>query len=106
METKDFWKFIGFLTLTIYSILSYGYLFLKSYYWFVLPVFRFNNLPLINYYQSVGLMCFISLFTSYIYVREMKGEYKYDIGVEIIWSMIKPWFYLFIFYLVCMFICK
>lgn len=43
-----------------YHAFAWGFVFYKFYYWFVLPVF--NNLPVINFHQAIGLAFFTTLF--------------------------------------------
>jgi hypothetical protein len=54
----------------IYNSFSWGFVLYKFYYWFLLPVF--TSLPLIDFYQAVGLMLFISLFK--VHITNIKTE--------------------------------
>ena len=51
-----------------FSVFTWGFVMLKFWNWFILPVF--TTLPVINYYQAIGLFCFLALFKSNIPVNK------------------------------------
>ena len=57
---------------TIYGSLSWGFVLYKFWYWFILPVFV--TLPLITFWQAVGIFFVIGLFNVPI-PNETKDEY-------------------------------
>ena len=79
----------------LYSSLAWGLVGLKFYNWFLLPIFI--DLPIINYWQAVGLMFFISLFRNHTN-SSIKEEHK---DKKLVWIQISlgPWITLFIGYL-------
>lgn len=64
---KEFTSCLGglviILLLFVYGILVGGLLVDRFYYWFILPVF--TGLPLITFYQAIGLSFFITLFRNH-----------------------------------------
>lgn len=46
--------------LICYSTFSWGFVLMKFWVWFLLPIFP--TLPYINFWQSIGLILFMSLF--------------------------------------------
>ena len=89
---------IAFLVIgiLIYSSLSWGYVLLQFYTWFVLPVF--TTLPTINYWQAVGLMFFVGLFCRYS-GEGVKREYKDELN-NVINMIILPWITLLFGYII------
>jgi hypothetical protein len=80
----------------VYDMFSWGFVFYKFWYWFVLPVFNthtvlnmVNPLPEITFYQSIGLVCFTMLI-SHRNVYLVKKEYKDETTSTII-NIISPW---------------
>ena len=70
--------FLGLLTVSgfiMYIAFAWGFILYEYYYWFLLPVF--TTLPLITYYQAVGLACFINLFKNQHYLQ-FKQEFRDD----------------------------
>ena len=85
---------LGFFIL--YSTFSWGLVTYKFWYWFLLPIFP--ELPLLNFWQAVGIMFFISLFKSHS-GEGIKSEYK-DTTSHTISVLLAPWFTLLIGYLI------
>lgn len=81
-------------SMVLYSSLSWGYVCLKFWYWFILPVF--TTLPHIEFWQAVGLMFFIGLFGAHS-ISGIKKEYK-DQTVIISGFIITPWLTLLVGY--------
>lgn len=83
----------------IYKSFTYGLLLMKFWSWFIVPVF--TTLPLLDYWQSVGIVMFLCIFNNYSKVSDIKEEYvdkqkKKIINVMII---ITPWVLLLIGFL-------
>lgn len=77
-----------FVTLAIlYGSLSWAFVTLKYWNWFVLPVFP--ALPILTFHQCVGLSFVVSLFHSRS-VISIKEEYR-DKTQEIILGIVAPW---------------
>jgi thiol:disulfide interchange protein len=75
------------LGLIIYDAFSYGFLFLKLYTWFLLPVFPM--MPVIGFWEAVGLAFFTCVF------RRPKSHKNKD--EEIDWTnLFTPWVVLLI----------
>lgn len=78
--------------LIVYGSLAWGYILMKVWHWFIIPVFP--DVPSINYWQAVGLTFIISLFRS-----QSKTSYK-DHEVDsskTLWSALSaPWVFLLI----------
>lgn len=79
----------AFAGILIYSSFAWGFVCMKFYYWFILPVF--TDLPRIDFYQAVGLFIFFGLF------RITTHQKKYIDGKEItektdwIMGVVAPW---------------
>jgi hypothetical protein len=76
-----------------YSAFSWGFVFYNLYEWFVLPVFI--SLPIIGYWQSVGLMLFISLFKNHSDYIPLER----DIKMEWLIIFFSPWITLLVAWL-------
>ncbi|HII95297.1 MAG TPA: hypothetical protein HA367_06150 [Candidatus Methanofastidiosum sp.] len=75
--------------LLVYTSFSWGLVLFKFWGWFVLPVFE--NLPVLTFYQAIGLMLVIGLFHShYITPKE------YDMKNEMVSRLLHPWVALFV----------
>lgn len=89
---------VGIGLLFLYSSFSWGFVFFKYYYWFVLPVFA--TLPHIAFAQAVGLMIFVGLFktidSTEMHIDGKKVEKKPNWGIGII----LPWLVLGIAYFI------
>jgi hypothetical protein len=90
---------IGGLTLIVgtvlYNVLSWGYVCYKFWSWYVTPVF--TDLPIVEFWQAVGLMFFISLFKNHSSIS-IKSEFQ-DKSSSITSFIINPWILLVIGYL-------
>ena len=84
--------------LLIYGSFVWGFVCMKFYYWFVLPVFP--DLPHITFYHAVGLFIFIGLFR--IHESKTKTLDGAEIKEETNWvlSLILPWVVLGAAYLI------
>ena len=74
---------IGALSAIAYSVLSWGYVCFIFWEWFVVPVF--TTLPIITYYQSVGLIVFTTVLKN-LDINENEKDTKYVVG-----AIIAPW---------------
>lgn len=85
---------IGVLVIiTTYSAFSWGFVFYKFYYWFLLTVF--TTLPHINYYEAVGLMLFVGLFKNHFSKENKEDEVNWGLFLCYPWiSLILGWFIL------------
>ena len=72
----------------IYGALSWGYVLLKFWSWFVLPVFP--NMPHISFAQAVGLVFVFALIT-HKDADYIKYEFKESITTQVVDSMAAPW---------------
>lgn len=87
-----------FIGITIYGTFSWGYVCFQFWHWFILPIFP--ALPNITFYQSVGLMFFISLFNiantnSFNYNKTTEQR-----NGELVGNLVAPWITLFIGWLI------
>lgn len=73
--------------LVLYSSLSWGYVLLKFWSWYLLPVFP--NMPHITFWQAVGLMFIVDLFKNHS-SEGIKDEYK-DKTSAMTMSLLAPW---------------
>lgn len=86
---------IALLTVIVmYNTFSWGFVCFKFWNWFVLPVF--TTLPVITFWQAIGIMFFITLFKNQS-TTVVKKEYK-DQNSEIVMYLIAPWLLLLIGY--------
>lgn len=89
-------KFFGvviLMTMILFAgAFSYGFLLLKSYQWFIIGVF---NVPVITYYQAVGIALFITLFQGGSPEREDEDQTE-----RIIKAIVKPWVLLGCFWVI------
>jgi hypothetical protein len=90
------------LILASYNAWVYGYLTLKFYYWFLLPMFP--QLPQINIYEAIGLTLFISLFHQSAATRidildAVDGEKKDKVAAYVA-AILRPWLMLGIGYFI------
>jgi|WetSurMetagenome_2_1015567.scaffolds.fasta_scaffold346533_2 hypothetical protein len=86
--------------LILYSAASWGFVFYKFYYWFVLSVFTGLPLPYISISQAIGLYLMISLVKT-LPTRELKEDnYENSVGSDLIKSLILPWVVLLVGWLV------
>jgi len=87
----------------IYSTMSWGWVCLKFWGWFVLPLFVDTNihLPDITFLQACGLMFFIGLFKNQI-GTSIKKEYK-DENATTLSILISPWLTLLVAWLFMIF---
>jgi len=83
-----------FAIIFLYNTFSWGLVMLKFWTWFVLPVF--TGLPVITFYQAIGLIFFISLFKNHI--PSFKKELL-DVNGKSMWLFL-PWLTLFFGWLV------
>lgn len=87
------------LVVILYDAMAWGWVFLKFYGWFVLPVMGF--LPVITYWQAIGLMLFVSLFKNATSMVQLKEEYYENGKTErTIIGLLTPWLVLFFGWLV------
>jgi hypothetical protein len=87
-----------FAALAVYGAFSWGLVFMKFYYWFLLPVF--TTLPHITFWHAVGIMFVIALFErgSALTLNAIKKEYK-DNTMVAIGAVLAPWMTLLVGYL-------
>ncbi len=82
---------VGIIILVIlascYGAFSWGLIFWKFWYWFLLPVFP--QVPEITFLQAVGLMFVVDLFKNQVH-QQIKAEYKDDKSTGLL-SLIYPW---------------
>lgn len=86
---------IFFIGIMLYTSFSWGFVGCKLYTWFILPVF--TSLPIIDNYQFIGIILFISLFNI--------DSKVYEAGIldqKSTWLMviISPWATLIISYII------
>ncbi len=74
--------------MVLYGSMSWGYVLLKFWTWFMLPVF--TTVPHITFWQAVGLMLVISMFKG-TGTLDIKDEYKEDKWHRIAYSLMGPW---------------
>jgi hypothetical protein len=91
-------KKLGEITLIlisfIYAVIAGGFVFLKFYNWFILPVFK--TLPTITYTQAMGLLIFITCILKPLSTKNKdKDITKYYVELAIV-----PWLILALGYLV------
>ena len=79
--------------LLLYTMAIWGLVCWKFWYWFVLPIFP--ALPQIEYYQAIGLLCFMCLFRN----QSMK-TIKTDKINEYTYMILDPWLILLSGYIV------
>ena len=84
---------IGFVLL--YSTFSWGLVLLKFWGWFLLPIFPM--LPIITFWQALGLTFIISLFHSKNYTS-IKDEFT-EKTTSVVMMIIGPWITLLIGYI-------
>lgn len=82
------------LGLLIYSSFSWGYVLFNYWYWFILPAFPM--LPIITFYQAVGLMFFIGLFNIRNSTLLTSLQSKKDKNTEVVGAFLAPWLSLLI----------
>lgn len=75
--------------LIFYNCMSWGYICLKFWGWFMIPIFP--HLPQITYWQAVGLMLFINLFHNHS-TEGIKDEFKTEAWSRTLSSIMMPWF--------------
>jgi hypothetical protein len=94
-------EFIGLIILgVIYSVISWGLVLYKFWYWFIQPVF--TTLPTINFMEAVGLMMFINLFRNQnqqVVHKVFRDDYS-----QFKLTIISPWLMLFVGWFVKVFI--
>lgn len=78
----------------VYNAFSWGFVCYKFWGWFILPIF--TTLPVITFWQAVGLMFFISLFRNHSQT-EIKEEYK-DKTNQFMVVLLAPWVLLLLGY--------
>lgn len=86
----------------IYVLISSGFLLLKFYGWFILPIF--TSLPEINFLQAVGLNLVFYFFnkissSDVLIYLEFKEKYENENLFKYYW-ILYPWTVLFLGYLV------
>jgi len=65
-------KFIGYVLMIITTIVAQGFLFMKLWLWFIVPVF--TTLPTLNLKESIGVSFFIAILKTKINDEERKYE--------------------------------
>lgn len=89
--------------LILYFGFSWGYIFYRYWYWFVLDVFP--ELPNIAYYQAIGLMVFLGLFKNNLPKRDFKEDlYSQTKVSQTVMAVVFPWITLFSGWLIYIFI--
>lgn len=91
-----------FIILLLYNTLSWGFVFFKFYYWFILPIFI--TLPHITFIGAVGLMVFCAVFRNHN-INTLKEEYyKDNKNQRILTSFMAPWLLVGVGYVIKLFI--
>jgi hypothetical protein len=72
---------------------------MKTWNWFVQPVF--TTLPILSYFQAVGLMTFVSaVIWQHNTTKKIKPEYLESPNTVDVTALLMPWMVLFISWLV------
>ena len=80
----------------VYAPLVWGLVTLQFWTWFILPIFP--ELPVLEYWQAVGVFFFISLFRATT-IDTLKEEFKKDKSSIFILALLTPWFVLLVGYI-------
>lgn len=89
---------VGIGLLMLYSAFSWGFVFYKYYYWFILPVF--TTMPHIAFVQAVGLMMFVGLFKTIDGTEMHIDGKKVEKKPAYVLAVILPWLVLGIAYFI------
>jgi len=81
----------------VYDVFSWGFVFYKLWYWFVLTAFV--GLPAITLTQAIGLMIFFGLFKNFN-IPMVKDEYLAESKNRLWAQLLLPWITLLVGYLV------
>ena len=74
----------------LYSAFAWGFVCSKTWNWFVQPIF--TTLPVLSYFQAVGLMTFVStIILHYRPTKTIKSEYTEPTNFVVASGMLTPW---------------